>query len=413
MAITTMDLILIRMKRPMISLSDYQYSLPESRIARYPLPDRDQSKLLVWNAGRIGHFHFSQLADFLPDNSALFFNNTKVISARLLFEKTTGGSIEIFLLNPADPTALIAEALNAKGTAAWTCAVGNARRWPDSLMLTKQTTGGQLSAQWENRQENTVRFTWTPETIPFAVMVEQAGAIPLPRYLKRDAEANDFERYQTVYSRFSGAVAAPTAGLHFTPAVLKSLTEKGIITDFLTLHVSAGTFLPIKEKNAVDHKMHEEEIIIHKQNIIRLLQTGRRVIAVGTTAMRTLESLYWYGLKLMADPEAEFRIRQDQPYQSGTANTTMTQALEVILSTMEKNRQEQLVGHTSIFIRPGYHFRVTDGLITNFHQPGSSLLLLVSAFVGDQWRLIYSEALDRGYRFLSYGDSSLLLPVRS
>lgn len=412
MAITTMDLILIRMKPPLISLSDYQYDLPECSIARYPLADRDQSKLLVWNGQQSVHAKFSQLADFLPNTSTLFFNNTKVIPARLLFEKPTGGAIEIFLLNPADPTALIAEALNAKSTTTWTCAVGNARRWPDSLILTKRTSGGQLSAQWENRRENEVRFTWMPEEIPFATIIEQAGAIPLPPYLKREAEASDRERYQTVYSQFSGAVAAPTAGLHFTPAVMKSLIEKGIIIDFLTLHVSAGTFLPIKAENAIEHKMHEEEIIVHKQNIIRLLEPGRTVIAVGTTAMRTLESLYWYGVKLLADPVAEFRISQDQPYQSANENPTAQRALEAILRKMDHEQQDQLTGHTSIFIRPGYEFRVTQGLITNYHQPGSSLLLLVSAFVGDHWRLIYREALDHGYRFLSYGDCSLLLPIR-
>ena len=407
-----MDLILIRMKAPGISLSDYQYDLPEGRIARYPLADRDQSKLLVWNGKESIHSKFSQLADFLPNNSTLFFNNTKVIPARLLFEKPTGGAIEIFLLNPADPSALLAEALNAKVTTSWTCAVGNARRWPDSLILTKRTAGGELSAQWDNRKENTIRFTWTPQEIPFAAVVEQAGAVPLPPYLKREAEAADRERYQTVYSQYFGAVAAPTAGLHFTPAVMKSLVEKGIITDFLTLHVSAGTFLPIKAENALEHKMHEEEIIVHKNNIIRLLEPGRKVIAVGTTAMRTLESLYWYGVKLMADPAAEFRISQDQPYQSVAENPTVQPALEAILGKMDREQQDQLTGHTSIFIRPGYEFRITQGLITNYHQPGSSLLLLVSAFVGDQWRLIYREALDHGYRFLSYGDSSLLLPIR-
>jgi len=395
-----------------ISLTDYQYDLPESRIARYPLANRDQSKLLVWRDGQIVHSQFYQLADFLPLNSILFFNNTKVIPARLLFEKPTGGGIEIFLLSPTDSAVLLADALNAKRTATWTCTIGNARRWPDHLVLTKPAGEGQLNAQWESRKENTVRFTWTPEETPFATIVEKAGAVPLPPYLKREAESADRARYQTIYSRYSGAVAAPTAGLHFTPGLLKELSEKGVAVDFLTLHVSAGTFLPIKEENATRHKMHEEEVIIYKQNIINLLEPGRQVIAVGTTAMRTLESLYWFGNKLLANPVAPFRISQDEPYTSDGANASPTQALEAILQRMNQEDVHQLVGHTSIFIRPGYRFRVTDGLITNYHQPGSTLLLLVSAFVGDQWRLIYREAMDSDYRFLSYGDSSLLLPLK-
>lgn len=394
---------------PTLLLADYQYSLPEDRIARYPLTDRDLSKLLVWEKGKISHSEFRQLCDFLPLNSALFFNNTKVIPARILFEKPTGGLIEVFLLSPADPEVPIAEALNSKGTARWNCAIGNARRWPQSTAMTKQTAAGQLVAHWDDRSSQIVTFRWRPSELPFATMVESAGAVPLPPYLKREAEDLDRERYQTVYSKQEGAVAAPTAGLHFTPALMTQLAERGVQTDFLTLHVSAGTFLPIKVDNAAEHRMHEEEIIVYKHNIINLLKLDRKVIAVGTTAMRTLESLYWYGVLLTRNPASIFRVNQDLPYELA-GNVSTREALGAILAKMESEKFDMIAGHTSIFIRPGYQFRVVQGLITNFHQPGSSLLLLVSAFVGDDWKSIYNSALEGGYRFLSYGDSSLLIP---
>lgn len=394
---------------PTLHLADYQYTLPDDRIARYPLTDRDRSKLLVWEKGKIAHAEFRQLFDFLPFNSTLFFNNTKVIPARILFEKPTGGLIEVFLLSPADPEVHIAEALNATETARWNCAIGNARRWPQSTAMTKQTAAGQLIAQWDDRTSQIVTFRWSPSELPFATIVESAGAVPLPPYLKREAEDLDRERYQTVYSKQEGAVAAPTAGLHFTPALMTQLADRGIQTDFLTLHVSAGTFLPIKVDNAAEHRMHEEEIIVYKHNIINLLQSERKVIAVGTTAMRTLESLYWYGVLLTRDPASIFRVNQDLPYEL-KGNVSTREALEAILAKMENEKVDLIAGHTSIFIRPEYQLRVVQGLITNFHQPGSSLLLLVSAFVGDHWKSIYKSALEGGYRFLSYGDSSLLLP---
>ncbi len=397
---------------PTLNLADYQYELPEDRIARYPLDDRDKSKLLVYDRGGIKHSVFSELADFLPVKSTLFFNNTKVIPARILFEKPSGGWVEVFLLGPADPSILLSEALNARLNATWKCAIGNAKRWPDSLVLTKQTANGQLAATWVSRKDNLVQFTWESD-IPFASIIEAAGAVPLPPYLKRDAEALDKDRYQTVYSKFEGAVAAPTAGLHFTPAVLNQLTGKGITSQYLTLHVSSGTFLPIKVENVADHKMHEEEIIVYKQNIISLLQSTGPIIAVGTTAMRTLESLYWFGRLLLRDPASSFNISQDLPYESDEASVSMRQSLEAVLDRMTRDGIDQIAGHTSIFIRPGYRFRVVQGLLTNFHQPGSTLLLLISAFIGPDWKLIYREALQGGYRFLSYGDSSLLLPVNN
>ncbi len=411
----TIGILFLEMATPTswISLSEYQYDLPESHIAKYPVAGRDDSKLLVWSEGGISHKKFSQLTDYLPVNATLFFNNTKVIPARLNFEKETGAAIEVFLLAPADTTSSLAIALEAKGTSTWRCAVGNSKRWPEQMQLGKTIGHMELTAAWKDKELGLVTFIWTPSDIPFAKIISESGVVPLPPYLKREAEGLDRERYQTVYSRFEGAVAAPTAGLHFTPKILDQLGSLGIQTSFLTLHVSAGTFLPIKTENVVDHRIHEEEIVIHKSNIISLLQEGRRMIAVGTTALRTLESLYWFGVILSANPKAPFSIEQDLPYRWNEDLPTTRQALELVLARMERDRVELLTGHTSLYIVPGYQFRIIHGLITNFHQPGSTLLVLISALVGDTWKEIYQEALDKEYRFLSYGDSSLLLPITS
>jgi S-adenosylmethionine:tRNA ribosyltransferase-isomerase len=394
---------------PTVHLADYQYPLPEDLIAKYPLADRDQSKLLAWKGGEVFHKKFFQIPDLLPVNSTLFFNDTKVIPARLLFEKDTGGTIEVFLLNPADAETLIQESLQSKSPATWKCAVGNAKRWPSELMLRKSLTAMELHARWMDRTQGLVEFSWTPAELPFARIVEEAGAVPLPPYLNRAAEASDRDRYQTVYSKAQGAVAAPTAGLHFTPSVMEELTRRGIRSEFLTLHVSAGTFLPVKATNAAEHKMHEEELIITKANIVSLLDANRRTIAVGTTALRTLESAYWYGALLARNFSATFVIDQELPYLE-PCSLTKSEALGNVLRRMETLGTEQLAGHTSLYILPGYRFRVVDGLVTNFHQPGSTLLMLISAFVGPKWKEIYEEAMTNGYRFLSYGDSSLLIP---
>ncbi len=399
------------MEIPPIDLSEYLYTLPDDRIARHPLAERDKSKLMVWKAGQIAHSHFSQITDFLSDNSILFFNNTKVIPARLLFEKETGGIIEVFLLNPADGTP-IEEALQATNTCTWSCTVGNSKRWPEKLKIRKFGVGLELTADLTDRASGTVTFSWSPPDLPFVEVVEQLGAVPLPPYLKRAPEVEDKDRYQTVYSSREGAVAAPTAGLHFTPAIMEKLRLRGITEDFLTLHVSAGTFVPIKVSNAVEHPMHKEEIVITKSNIINMLDGEKKVIAVGTTALRTLESVYWYGYLLSQNPEAPFDIPQYLPYQSKSVALSTREALDFVLKRMERSGVEKLIGHTSIYVIPGYRFRVTKGLLTNFHQPGSTLLLLVSAFTGHAWKAIYDEALSGGYRFLSYGDSSLLLPVK-
>lgn len=393
---------------PELQLSEFQYTLPEDRIARYPLGTRDQSKLLVWQGGEIHDSVFTQLADYLPVNTSLFFNDTKVIPARILFEKPTGGIIEVFLLGPPDTSILMGQALQQEKLTTWVCTVGNAKRWPESLVLKKAFGEIELCAKWADRQKNWVTLSWSPPDLPFGTVIEEAGAVPLPPYLNREAEEVDKERYQTIYSLHPGAVAAPTAGLHFTPQVLDCLKVQGVTTNHLTLHVSAGTFIPIKDSDVTQHRMHMEEMVVSRETLLNLLRADRTIVAVGTTALRTLESLYWYGVKLLRDKDSLFEIPQELPYEaSGDIDAEV--ALRRVLEHMEKEKLSELTGHTSLYILPGYRFRVVQGLITNFHQPGSSLLVLISAFLGPSWKKIYRHALDHEYRFLSYGDSSLLL----
>lgn len=395
------------MKEP-ISISEYTYALPDDRIAYHPLAERDQSKLLFYQKGNIQHRTFFELPQLIPNDSILFFNDTKVIPARLHFKKDTGAEIEIFLLNPIAPTTLLQLAMQAKGSITWKCTIGNLKRWSDGLILTKQTDQGEFKAELIDRQENLVKFDW-PEQLTFAEAISQFGVTPLPPYIKREAKKEDLQRYQTVYSHYEGAVAAPTAGLHFTDKVLDELKQKGILTDFLTLHVSAGTFQPVKVENALEHTMHSEQILISKKNIENLL-SGKKVIAVGTTSMRSLESLYWYGVKLQDNPKAEFIITQHDPYLERKNLLDYKESLHRVIDFMNQENMEVLTGHTSIYILPGYQFKICKGLITNFHQPGSTLMLLVAAFIGEGWKRVYDEALNNNYRFLSYGDSSLLLP---
>lgn len=391
-----------------MNTSDYKYILPPEKIAIYPLPQRDASKLLIYQRGKISHTVFSSLPDALPANTFLFFNDTKVIPARLHFTKESGAHIEIFLLNPVLPSPLLAEAMTAESECTWSCAIGNLKKWPSGIALRKRIGEHTLVANIVDRHNGTIRFSWDGAK-SFAAIVQQAGETPLPPYIKRKAEDSDSERYQTIYSHHDGAVAAPTAGLHFTPQVFARLKEKNIDHDFVTLHVSAGTFQPIKTENPEEHTMHEEQMVVSRKNIANLLLPGRMPIAVGTTSMRTLESLYWFGNKLLTKRDPEFRISQTEPY-TETHPPETEQALAAVADHMDKNGLDHLVGETSIFIRPGYRFRVCKGLITNFHQPGSTLILLVAAFVGEDWKKIYEEALRNNYRFLSYGDSSLLLP---
>ncbi|MBL0744955.1 S-adenosylmethionine:tRNA ribosyltransferase-isomerase [Chryseolinea lacunae] len=391
-----------------LNINDYTYALPPERIATYPLEKRDQSKLLVYDRGTIRHETFPSIAALLPDNAMLFFNNTKVIPARLHFHKDTGAIIEVFLLHPVLPSSLVMEAMQAHGTCTWKCTIGNVKRWRDDQPLSNTFQGVALEATLRNREEGLVEFHWTTDH-SFAEVVSLAGETPLPPYLHRKPEQNDRERYQTIYSQHDGAVAAPTAGLHFTPEVFDALKQRNIPHDFVTLHVSAGTFQPVKVENAAEHLMHNEQVVIHRENIANLL-AGKYIVPVGTTSMRTLESLYWFGVKLLANREAPFSITQHDPYTHAGNLPARHEALQAVARHMDDRDLDVLTGETSIYIMPGYTFRVCDALITNFHQPGSTLILLVAAFLGEDWRTVYDEALRGDYRFLSYGDSSFLIP---
>jgi S-adenosylmethionine:tRNA ribosyltransferase-isomerase len=387
-----------------LPINDYSYNLPEERIALYPLAERDQSNLLIYRGGEISHSQFKSLPEHLPSDSILFLNNTKVIPARLLFTKDTGAVIELFLLDPVWPSPIVAVAMTVKNKTQWHCTIGNLKRWTANTKLKRRIGDVELEATLVDREKGWVEFAWTTE-ITFAEVVQKAGAIPLPPYLHRAAEDSDKERYQTVYSKEDGAVAAPTAGLHFTPFVFESLTKKNILTDYLTLHVSAGTFQPVKVEDATQHIMHNEQVVVTRKNIENLL-TNKKNIAVGTTSMRTLESIYWYGVKLKADFSSSFVLTQHDAYE--LTPCSKEEALQFVLRKMEEQKTSTLLGETSIYIMPGYSFRMVDALITNFHQPGSTLILLVAAFVGEDWKKIYHEAMNHHYRFLSYGDSSLL-----
>lgn len=389
-----------------ILISDYTYDLPDDRIAYRPLAERDQSRLLIYKDGHIEHKQFFQLADTLPPEALLFFNNTKVIPARLQFEKDTGARIEVFLLQPERPSNIVALAMMSTQTATWKCTIGNLKRWPANTVLKQTRNEITLHANLLDREEGLVELTWTPADRTLSEVVQAFGATPLPPYIKRASEEEDRERYQTVYARHDGAVAAPTAGLHFTPRVLNDLKKRGIATDFLTLHVGAGTFQPVKTENALDHTMHEEQLVITQQNIENLLARPL-VIPVGTTSMRVLESIYWYGVKLNTNSSAPFHITQNDPYEM-PASLTRDESLRLVLKRMKELKTENLSGATSIYIRPGYDFKICRAIVTNFHQPGSTLILLVAALVGEDWRTIYAEAIKNGYRFLSYGDGSVL-----
>jgi S-adenosylmethionine:tRNA ribosyltransferase-isomerase len=394
------------MKRT-INIRDYTYDLPPEKIALFPLKERDQSKLLIYDRGDIQHERFANLASHLPSNATLFFNNTKVIQARLHFKKDTGAVIEVFLLSPLQPSSLLLQAMQSISTCQWKCTIGNLKRWKNET-LAMTSDGFTLQAILVDRDEGVVEFRWNGGAT-FADIIDRFGATALPPYLKRDPVPEDKTRYQTIYSNEEGAVAAPTAGLHFTEQVFKSLDDKGISREFVTLHVSAGTFQPVKVENAAEHIMHREQVMITRENILHLLREERIPIPVGTTSMRSIESLYWYGVKLSVDATLEFNISQHDPY-TLNSDLTLKNSLDLILKKMDREQADMLTGETSIYIMPGYRFRVCKGLITNFHQPNSTLILLVAAFIGEDWRLVYKHALDNGYRFLSYGDSSLLFP---
>lgn len=396
----------------MVNQKDYDYELPEDRIAKYPLEQRDASKLLVYRGGEISDAHFRDIADLLPEGALLVRNNTKVIRARLKFAKATGAVIEIFCLEPLDP-AEVEQAFVAHGHAVWKCIVGNSKRWKEGSITCRIAGNGLvISATRLSSDGNTsvIRFDWEPADSTFAQVIEAAGVIPIPPYLNRETEAIDDTRYQTVYSLHKGSVAAPTAGLHFTPEVLSRVEAKGHRIVNVTLHVGAGTFKPVQTENVEEHVMHSEHIVV-QSDVIRLLAAQRKggIVAVGTTSVRTLESLYWLGVMALEGKDIEGGLAQWDAYHL-PQDYSPAQALGALADHLDAAGLQELHSQTRIMIMPGYKFRLVDALITNFHQPHSTLLLLIGAFVGMEWKRIYRHALDNGYRFLSYGDSSLLIP---
>ncbi|KEO74189.1 S-adenosylmethionine:tRNA ribosyltransferase-isomerase [Anditalea andensis] len=394
-----------------IKLSDYQYILPDERVAKFPLAKRDESKLLHFEDGKISHVRFKELPDLIPSDSLVVFNNTKVIPARIFFIKPTGAKIEIFLLKPVEPTTEINVVMLSRGPVIWETMIGNLKRWKEGETLKGELVldGNVVSieATLVNRDSRLVSFTWSG-SMAFCHVIEACGEVPLPPYLNRAAVAEDKPRYQTVYSKKQGAVAAPTAGLHFTPQTLTDISDKGILLDYLTLHVSAGTFQPIKEESVDQHPMHSEQVIATRTNIQNILEAKKNILAVGTTSMRSLESLYWYGVKLIEGEDDLFFIPKLYPYREYKNLPNVKESFKAILDHMNDRDLDEITGSTEIFIMPGYDFKVCNGLVTNFHQPGSTLILLVAAFTQGNWRKIYDEAMSGSYRFLSYGDSSLL-----
>jgi S-adenosylmethionine:tRNA ribosyltransferase-isomerase len=397
-----------------LAIKDFVYELPDERIAKFPLPERDQSKLLFYQDHNIADHTFTDLPSLLPAGSLLVFNNTKVVQARLIFHKETGGAVEIFCLEPVKPHREVQLAMQQTESCTWKCLVGNNKRWKSGL-LKISFEGGVVTAEREAQQEGhfLIRFTWTPGDLTFAEVLERCGRLPLPPYLNRELTPEDRTRYQTIYAHHEGAVAAPTAGLHFTDKVMAQLQAKGIESTYLTLHVGAGTFKPVKADTMEAHEMHAEQLMVSKQVVEQLLQhLGQPLIPVGTTSMRSLESLFWLGTLLMQQPDLkpeELHVTQWLPYESNTP-PAVSEALQALLDYMARHQIDHLHASTQIIIAPGYAFRICSGLVTNFHQPESTLLLLVAALIGEDWKQVYRHALANDYRFLSYGDSSLLLP---
>lgn len=394
-----------------ITIKDYTYELPDERIARFPLSERDQSKLLVYNKGNIHETTYATLYKEIPQDSMLVFNNTKVVEARLLFQKSTGSTIEVFCLEPAETYADITSAMLQQQKVLWKCMIGGAKKWKDEVLKKIVITQkGEVSFSAKKIEKHNdyflIEFSWN-SSLSFAEMLHALGEIPLPPYLNRKTEASDRERYQTVYAAFDGSVAAPTAGLHFTESLMQNLSGKNIQQNYLTLHVGAGTFKPVKAAIMNDHEMHTEFFEIEKSFIEKLsLQKNNNIIAVGTTSLRTLESLYWMGVKLLSGKG--FGSLQQWECYSLAQHFTVDDAMNALLDFMRKNHYEILYGKTQIIIAPGYQLKVAHGIVTNFHQPNSTLLLLVAAVVGEDWKKIYDYALQNNFRFLSYGDGSLL-----
>lgn len=416
-----------------IHISDFNYPLPDERIAKFPLPQRDHSKLLLYRHGEVSEDVFYNLPKYLPKGALMVFNNTRVIQARMHFRKETGALIEVFLMEPAEPTDYEVM-FQTTGHCSWLCMVGNLKKWKEGTLRRDFEIHGQkltLCATMDRSKTTEksggtnywVDFEWDNDQVTFADILEAVGELPIPPYLNRETQESDKTTYQTVYSKIKGSVAAPTAGLHFTDAVLKDLDAHGILRDEVTLHVGAGTFKPVKTEEIEGHNMHTEYIVVHRHTFERLLSHNCEAIAVGTTSVRTLESLYYMGVKLQSHPdasEAELHVNQWEPYdlphnEEGLvlvdgSPVSVRQAIQNLLDYLDKDHLEALHSSTQIIIAPGYTYKIVKKLITNFHQPQSTLLLLVSAFLHGDWRKVYDYALSHDFRFLSYGDSSLLEP---
>lgn len=411
-----------------IKISDYNYPLPDERIAKFPLAQRDHSKLLIYKHGQVSEDVFYHLPDYLPSGALMVFNNTKVIQARMHFRKSTGALIEIFLMEPAAPVDY-EQIFQTRGHCSWRCMIGNLKKWKEGPLHREFDIKGHQFVLTATRNDSAsvhvatgtnfwIDFDWNSDAISFAEILEAIGELPIPPYLNRDTVESDKTTYQTVYSKIKGSVAAPTAGLHFTDDVLKQLDAQGIDREELTLHVGAGTFKPVKSQEIDGHEMHSEYIVVHRSTLEKLVRHGCAAIAVGTTSVRTLESLYYIGVKLQTLPDAtenQLHVNQWEPYDNGrdghlVDGITPVQAVRNILDYLDRNGIEALHTSTQIIIAPGYDYKIVKMLVTNFHQPQSTLLLLVSALVHGDWRTIYDYALAHDFRFLSYGDSSLLIP---
>lgn len=419
-----------------IKIGDFNYDLPDERIAKFPIAQRDHSKLLIYNHGEVSDDIFYNIVNYLPKGALMVFNNTRVIQARMHFRKETGALIEVFLMEPAAPTDYELM-FQTTGHCSWLCMIGNLKKWKDGslrrdfsikghtfTLTATMRRGDELSPEQQKMTAHSggtnywVDFDWNTDKVNFAEILEEVGELPIPPYLNRETQESDKVTYQTVYSKIKGSVAAPTAGLHFTDAVLEDIDRHGIIRDEVTLHVGAGTFKPVKSVEIEGHEMHTEFIVVHRHTLERLLSHNCEAIAVGTTSVRTLESLYYMGVYLQTHPDAseeELHVKQWDPYDNGRNGglvdgiTPMT-AIKNILDYLERNGLEALHSSTQIIIAPGYEYKIVKMLVTNFHQPQSTLLLLVSAFLHGDWRKVYDYALSHDFRFLSYGDSSLLIP---
>ncbi|MBU0487000.1 MAG: S-adenosylmethionine:tRNA ribosyltransferase-isomerase [Bacteroidetes bacterium] len=393
-----------------IQISDYNYPLPDERIAWQPLAQREQSKMLVYRNGEIEDAQFLSIGKYLPPNTLIVRNNTKVIKARLIFHKTTGARIEIFCLEPAHPD--FAETFRSKGSSDWKCLIGNSKRWKEGeLTSTQLVDNAEVTLTATKTADNTIRFTWNQPTLDWETVIGAFGKTPLPPYIHRESTDADTTRYQTVFAEHSGSVAAPTAGLHFTPEIIAQLQAAGIRFEDVMLHTGAGTFLPVKTDNIREHEMHREFISISRSTLEAILHNKGPILCVGTTSLRTIESAYWAGVKMIRKSfQAESGLLVDQwdPYNADYQNISVENSITALIEYLDNIRLESLSGFTRLMVIPGYDFKMTNILLTNFHQPASTLLLLISAFVEGNWKQIYNHALASDYRFLSYGDCCLV-----